>query len=175
MTFSLCPAAACVHGHVPGFKTAPGVYPCPRMGKVLLYFSFIHFFHVNETEKSAFAAFWFACLFRLHKSAQLYRIARVLVRRCLRGFHGVMDLLHLVPFPDSTKVLKCVYPFLPLWNLRAREASASCVFYPALRAGPQTRPSLTPVVAGAITGPRSAVSSLATSFRLGAGSVDGCI
>lgn len=62
MTFSLCPVAACVHGHISGFKTAPGVYPCPRMGKVLLYFFspyFYAFFLATETEKNTHAT----CLF----------------------------------------------------------------------------------------------------------------
>lgn len=179
MTFSLCPAAASVHGHISGFKTAPGVYPCPRMGKVLLYFFLDAFFHVNETEKNIYAAYWLACLF-FESTNWCNFIASV-------GFWCVSVGVCV----DST--VWWTYPTLSPSLIRPNCLNLCNVFSLSVKSACQGRECVVRILSSITrqstelsqfhsSGSRSHQWSplcldpiFATSFRLGAGSVDYCI
>lgn len=159
MTFSLCPVAACVHGHISGFKTAPGVYPRPRMGKVLLYCFFSSFLCIFPCNRNGEKHTRSVSVLPVLKLVQLYRIywifgASVLVFSWLPRCDGPTP-----PCPPSLIRLNCSNVCHAFFSLReilhAGGATMSCVFHPALRAGLQNCPSFAPAVAGAASGPRS--------------------
>lgn len=120
-------------------------------------------------------------VFRVHKLVQLYRIGWILVRqcRCLRGFYGVMDLPHLVHFPNSNTFLKlCI--FFPSLSVKSACQGSECV----VRILSSVARQSTELSQFHSSGSRShrwsplcldPIFATAFRFRLGAGYVDYCI